>query len=126
MFQHRAFPNQHAPRDGCPSNTTLEGVVHKDTALDGTVNTRAIPPVDMSDNSKPGPKPSVTDEEILNLFRETSDPVLSTAEVAEQLPLERRSVYDRLVSLRDDGRLASKQIGGRNTVWWLSGTKVGP
>lgn len=73
----------------------------------------------MSDGGKPGPKPSVTDEEILAVFRETTDPVLSTAEVAEQLTLERRSVYDRLVSLRDDGALESKQIGGRNTVWWL-------
>ena len=73
----------------------------------------------MSENSKPGPTPSVTDEEILSLFRETTDPVLSTAEVAEQIPLKRRSVYNRLVSLREDGRLASKKIGGRNTVWWL-------
>lgn len=71
----------------------------------------------MSEN-KPGPKPRVTADEILALFEKTDDPVLSTAEVAEQLPLQRRSVYDRLVKLREDGELASKQIGGRNTVWW--------
>lgn len=74
----------------------------------------------MGENSKPGPKPSVTDDEILALFRESSDPVLSTAEVTEQVSLARRSVYDRLVSLRDEGRLASKEIGGRNTVWWIA------
>lgn len=62
----------------------------------------------------------MTDKEILNLFRESQDPVLSTAEVAEHLPLARRSVYDRLVALRDEGKLTSKQIGGRNTVWWLA------
>jgi len=73
----------------------------------------------MGDNSKPGPKPSVTDDEILELFRDTDDPVLSTAEVAEQLPLERRSVYDRLVALREGDRIDGKQIGGRNTVWWI-------
>lgn len=73
----------------------------------------------MVENSKPGPKPSVSDDEILSLFRETDDPVLSTAEVANMLPLQRRSVYDRLVSLREDGRLKGKQIGGRNTVWWV-------
>lgn len=73
----------------------------------------------MSDRRKPGPKPKATDEEILALFRETTDPVLSTAEVAERLPLERRSVYNRLVSLREDGELVSKSIGGRNVVWWL-------
>ncbi|WP_424004170.1 hypothetical protein ACOZ4I_06470 [Haloarcula salina] len=74
----------------------------------------------MGNNSKPGPKPSVTDDEILAVFRETNDPVLSTAEVTEQLTLKRRSVYDRLSSLADDGRLNHKEIGGRNTVWWLA------
>jgi len=74
----------------------------------------------MPENSKPGPNPSITDEEILSLFRETSDPVLSTSEVAEQAPITRRSVYERLVSLRDEGALESKEIGGRNTVWWIS------
>jgi DNA-binding Lrp family transcriptional regulator len=75
----------------------------------------------MGEDSKPGPKPSVTDEEILKVFRETNDPVLSTAEVAEQIPLERRSVLNRLTSLRDEGRLESKTIGGRNSIWWLAG-----
>jgi DNA-binding IclR family transcriptional regulator len=75
----------------------------------------------MGENSTPGPKPSVTDEEILEVFHATSDPVLSTAEVAEQVPLERRSVLNRLVSLREEGRLDSKKIGGRNSIWWLSG-----
>jgi len=73
----------------------------------------------MGDSSKPGPKPSVTDEEILDLFRESSDPALSTMEVTEQLPLKRRSVYDRLESLVEEGRLESKPIGGRNTIWWI-------
>lgn len=73
----------------------------------------------MGEDSTPGPKPSVTDEEILEVFRETSDPVLSTAEVAKQLPLERRSVYNRLVTLRDEERLDSKTIGGRNSIWWI-------
>lgn len=73
----------------------------------------------MSDNSKPGPKPSITDDELLAIFRESDDPVLSTAEVTEQTPLARRSVYDRLVALRESGKLDSKEIGGRNTVWWL-------
>lgn len=73
----------------------------------------------MPADEKPGPNPTVSDEELLAIFRETDDPVLSTAEVAEMVPLQRRSVYARLAPLRDEGRLASKQIGGRNTVWWL-------
>jgi biotin operon repressor len=74
----------------------------------------------MANNSKPGRKPRVANDEILQVFRDTTDPVLSTDEVADKLPLERRSVYDRLVSLREDGALTSKQVGGRN-IWWVPG-----
>jgi DNA-binding IclR family transcriptional regulator len=74
----------------------------------------------MSDGSKPGRKPRVTDEEILQLFRDTDDPVLSTAEVAEQLPIKRSATYKRLAALRDEGKLNGKEIGGRNNVWWFS------
>jgi len=66
-----------------------------------------------------GRKPRVTDEEILDVFRSTSDPVLSTAEVAESLPIERRSVFNRLQQLEENGPLESKEIGGRNRVWWV-------
>lgn len=73
----------------------------------------------MSEETKPGPTPRICDEEILAVFRDTEDPVLSTAEVTERIPLKRRATYNRLRSLTDGGRLKSKQIGGRNTVWWL-------
>lgn len=68
--------------------------------------------------NKGGRKPRVTDAEILAVFEESSDPVLSTAEVAEQLPIKRRGVLSRLRALEESGDLESKQIGGRNTVWW--------
>jgi len=67
-----------------------------------------------------GRKPRVTDEEILDVFRSTDDPVLSTAEVAEPLPIERRGVFNRLQQLEEEGVLTSKEIGGRNRVWWPS------
>jgi hypothetical protein len=73
----------------------------------------------MADGSNSGRKPRVTDEEILQIFRGTDDPVLSTAEVTEQLPIKRSATYKRLSSLRDDGRLTGKEIGGRNNVWWI-------
>lgn len=74
----------------------------------------------MSEETKPGPTPRISDEEILAVFQDTEDPVLSTAEVTERIPLKRRATYNRLRSLADGGRLKSKQIGGRNTVWWLA------
>lgn len=66
-----------------------------------------------------GRKPRVADDEILDLFRNTGDPVLSTREVADELPIKRRGTLNRLQSLADAGVLDSKEIGGRNTVWWL-------
>jgi len=81
----------------------------------------------MSGDSKPGPIPRVSADEIIDLFRDSNDPVLSTAEVAELIPLKRRATYNRLRSLADEGRLENKQIGGRNTVWWLAESeKPGP
>lgn len=75
----------------------------------------------MSDGSKPGRKPRVTDDEILQLFRDADDPVLSTAEVTEQLPIKRSATYKRLTALHDEGQLTGKDIGGRNTIWWIPG-----
>lgn len=74
----------------------------------------------MTEGSTPGPDPSVTDEEILQVFHATDDPVLSTAEVAEVLPIKRRSVLNRLESLRDEGVIEKKTVGGRNSVWWIA------
>lgn len=66
----------------------------------------------------PGRKPTVTDEEILEVFRVTSDPVLSTGEVAEQIGLGRRGTLDRLKQLTDENKLKSKKIGVKAAVWW--------
>jgi hypothetical protein len=70
-------------------------------------------------SNKGGRKPRVTDKDLLDVFRSTTDPVLSTAEVADDVPIKRRGVLNRLRSLEDTGDLESKQIGGRNTVWWI-------
>ena len=69
--------------------------------------------------NKGGRIPRVSDEDLLDVFRSTPDPVLSTAEVADAVPIKRRGTLNRLQSLEEDGELESKRIGGRNTVWWL-------
>ena len=73
-----------------------------------------------------GRKLRVTDSDLLAVFENSADPVLSTAEVADAVAIKRRGTLNRLRRLEDDGELASKQIGGRNTVWWLldSGEKT--
>jgi len=73
----------------------------------------------MTDSSKPGRKPRVSDEEILQVLREADDPVLSTAEVTERISIQRSATYKRLTTLRENGELAGKDIGGRNTIWWI-------
>jgi hypothetical protein len=75
----------------------------------------------MTQADKGGRKPRVTDRDLLDVFRDAEDPVLSTAEVAESVPIKRRGTLNRLRDLEDAGDLESKQIGGRNTVWWLAG-----
>jgi predicted ArsR family transcriptional regulator len=71
------------------------------------------------DRNMSGRKPRVTDEEILDVFQSTDDPVLSTSEVAEPLPIERRGVFNRLQHLEEKDTLKSKEIGSRNRIWWI-------
>ena len=67
-----------------------------------------------------GQKARVPDNDILEVFRATTDLALGTAEVANALPIGRRATYNRLTSLCEQGLLISKQIGERNTIWWLA------
>lgn len=77
--------------------------------------------LNVSDESKRGPKPQVSDDELLMVFEESADPVLTASEVAEHVSIQRRSVYDRLQKLQKSGELQSKKVGGRTTVWWYPG-----
>ncbi len=67
-----------------------------------------------------GRPPEVSDEEILDVFRESSDPFLIASEAADELPIGRRGVYKRLEKLAEKGELGKKAIGGRGTGWWLT------
>ena len=73
----------------------------------------------MSDG--PGRKPTVSDDEILSIFRNTSDPVLTAPEAAEHFSISRRGILDRFKNLEEEGVLRSKKVGGRRTVWWYPG-----
>lgn len=76
---------------------------------------------DVNDESRRGPKPQVSDDELLKVFENSVDPVLTASELAEHVSIERRSVYDRLRKLEEDSVLESKKVGGRTTVWWYPG-----
>jgi hypothetical protein len=68
----------------------------------------------------PGRKPTVSDTEILDVFRHASDPVLTTAEVAEQVDLGRRGTFDRLSRLAKENKIEMKKVGKSGAVWWFS------
>lgn len=70
----------------------------------------------MSDG--PGRRPEVSDKEILAVFRSSSDPVLTTKEVASEFELTHRGVRDRLEKLDEQGVLESKKVGARAKIWW--------
>jgi DNA-binding Lrp family transcriptional regulator len=60
-------------------------------------------------SNKGGREPRVTDEDLLDVFRSTSDPVLSTVEVADAVHIKHRGTLNRLQALEEDGKLESKQ-----------------
>lgn len=66
-----------------------------------------------------GRKPTISNEEILEVFLNHRDPVLSTAEVAEIVDFSQAGILSRLRSLEKKGWLASKKIGNSN-AWWLT------
>jgi predicted HTH transcriptional regulator len=75
------------------------------------------PILTMSDG--PGRAPEITDEEIINVFHSSSDPVLTTSEVASEFEITHRGVRDRLEKLEKKGSLESKKVGARAIVWWI-------
>lgn len=66
-----------------------------------------------------GRPPAVSDEEILAVLRETAEPFLSTAEIAEEVPIKREGLVRRLNDLADEDQIQRKAVGN-SYAWWLS------
>lgn len=70
-----------------------------------------------SDDYPQAPAQKARDENIVSVFEATDDPVLTTSEVADDLPIGKRATLNRLENLVERGELDSKDVGvGR--VWW--------
>jgi len=66
-----------------------------------------------------GRKPTVSDQKILQIFVESSDPALTTGEVSEKLGLSQQGAYSRLDDLVDEDLVDTKMFGqGRG--WWIT------
>ena len=66
-----------------------------------------------------GRKPTVSDAEILVLFTESEDPILSATEVAEDLPIGDRGTHERLKKLHENGFLERKSVG-QGMAYWIT------
>ncbi len=66
-----------------------------------------------------GRKPDVTDEEILEVLLESSEPVLTTREISEQLPIKLNAAQIRLKSLYEEEQICGKKAGNA-WIWWMS------
>lgn len=69
-----------------------------------------------------GRPPAVTDYEIIqavgDVVHTTAQPVATTAEIAEHLPIKREGLSRRLIDLADIGVIEQKTVG-ISYVWWL-------
>lgn len=73
------------------------------------------------DMAKPGPAPSVTPEDVLDVFAARDDPTepLTAPEIADALGCSRSTALDKLHRLEERGDVRSKKVGGRSRVWWV-------
>ena len=71
--------------------------------------------------SKPGPKPRITLERIIEVFNGRTDRAepLSSTEIAGALNCSRRTAGRKLDRLVETGTLDSKKPGGRSRVYWV-------
>lgn len=60
-----------------------------------------------------------SDEEILEVFRESDHPFLGTTEVADAVGFSQpKGAYKRLEQLVEDGELRKRTVGG-TSIYWL-------
>ena len=79
----------------------------------------------------PGRKRVVSDAELTDIVREREEPVISTADVAEQVSITHHSTRERLETLHRDADEAVQRTaigdGATNHAWWTprgSGSKL--
>nr|WP_255171243.1 HTH domain-containing protein [Natrononativus amylolyticus] len=64
-------------------------------------------------------KPIVSDDDVLDVLRGADTPVLTTQMIADELPVSRQAVYERLRKLHDSEEVGRMKAGSRAVVWWV-------
>jgi len=73
----------------------------------------------MNDQSGGGGS-EVSDSEILRMFALSPDPVMSAAEISQDVSISNQAVNKRLNRMVDGGLLNSKKVGSAARVYWLT------
>ncbi len=60
----------------------------------------------------------VSDEDLLDVFRELEKPVLTAKQVAGEVSIGRKAVLLRLRGLEERGVVERMEVGARAVVWW--------
>lgn len=70
---------------------------------------------------KSGRKPRIVPGDVLEIFeaREDRAEPLTASEIADDLSCARKTAYNKLQTLKEDGTLTSKKVGGRSRVYWV-------
>lgn len=61
---------------------------------------------------------TVTPERVLEVLRESNDPVLTAKEVGDELGCTSEAARQRLHELEERGDIESKKVGARAVVWY--------
>lgn len=62
----------------------------------------------------------VSDQAVLLVFDAADEPVLTAAEVAEELPITREATGRRLNRMADEGLVGRKETGAHAVAWWAN------
>lgn len=67
--------------------------------------------------TRPGPDPSVSDEDIIRVIVANEKPVMGTTEIADRLGISQQAMSRHLKRLADEGALKTDKVG-QARVWW--------
>jgi len=57
-------------------------------------------------------------QELLEVFAEAPDPVLTAPEVAEELDITQQAAHKKLQTAHEAGLIQRKKVGAAAVVWW--------
>ncbi len=63
-------------------------------------------------------KRTVSDEEIIQQMKQSSDPAFTTSEIAEMVGMTPAGMRGRLESLKESGQVSKKKPSTRTVIWW--------